>query len=354
MATVHRVAMLGAGLIAEHYTQAIQARRSRDRVVHVYSRSQDRAEDFARRHGVERSTADLQEAVGDPEVDIVVVALPNGEHRNAVEAAARAGKAVLCTKPLGRDAAEARHIVEAVERAGVFHGYLEDLLYTPKTLEAQRIVRSGAVGEIVSVRTREAHSGPHSAWFRDAGSAGGGVLLDLGSHCVSIIQGFVGSDRLPESVVCWTDRRTPGASVEDNAYALVRFSGGAVGQIDVSWTARGGMDLRDEVHGTDGTVRLDHFQQTGISVFSPRTLPGTEKSEAPGGWQFPVADPLTATGNLDMFAEMFDAFEQGRAPTQSFLDGYVVNAVLDACYRSAASGASESVELDPAVLRSRR
>jgi len=341
--------MLGAGLIADHYATAIQSRRSRDTVTAVYSRGAARAEDFARRHSVAHSFTDLAEAVNHPDVDIVVIALPNSEHLAAVEIAAAAGKPVLCTKPLGRTVAEARRMLELVEEAGVFAGYLEDLVFTPKTLAAVATTRAGLLGEIVSVRSREAHSGPHSSWFLDAESAGGGVLLDLGSHCVEIIRGFVGKDIRPLEVMCWTDIRTAGGVVEDNAFALVKFENGAIGQVDVSWTARGGMDLRDEVNGTEGTLRLDHFQHTGYELFTSSTVGGTEKADGGGGWQFPVADDVTATGNLDMFREMFDAVEEGRAPSETFLDGYIVNAVLDACYRSAAERAWVAVELERSV-----
>ena len=96
---------------------------------------------------------------------MVIVAVPNHLHEEAVIAAAEAGKAVLCTKPLGRNADEARRMLEAVERAGVFHGYLEDLCYTPKTLRALEAVGRGTVGKVLWVRSRETHPGPHSEWF---------------------------------------------------------------------------------------------------------------------------------------------------------------------------------------------
>ena len=85
---------------------------------------------------------DIDDAVGHPDID-VVIGLPNHLHEEAVAAVAAAGKAVLCTKPLGRTAEEAQRIVEVVEQAGVFGGYLEDLVYTPKTLKAVASVRAG-------------------------------------------------------------------------------------------------------------------------------------------------------------------------------------------------------------------
>jgi predicted dehydrogenase len=130
----HRISMLGTGLIGDFYTMTLHGQRSRDRVRVVYSRSDERGTAFRERWGIPESTTDLATAVEHPETDVVVVGLPNFLHEEAVGLAARAGKAVLCTKPLGRTAEEARRMLDLVESAGVFGGYLEDLCYTPKTL----------------------------------------------------------------------------------------------------------------------------------------------------------------------------------------------------------------------------
>src|SRR5262245_6044512 len=133
---MHRISLLGSGLIGMFYTMALHGHRGQDRVHVAYSRSADRARAFAEKWGIPQHTTSLKDAVYDPDTDVVIVAVPNHLHEEAVIAAAEAGKAVLCTKPLGRNAAEARRMLQFVERAGVFHGYLEDLCYTPKTLRA--------------------------------------------------------------------------------------------------------------------------------------------------------------------------------------------------------------------------
>jgi predicted dehydrogenase len=348
MSTGHRVAMLGTGLIGDFYTMTLHGQRGRDRVEVVYSRSEERGAAFRERWGVPASTTSLEEAVRHPEVDTVVVGLPNHMHEEAVRAAAAAGKAVLVTKPLARNAEEAGRILEVVERAGVFGGYLEDLVYTPKTLKALASVRSGAVGDVLWVRSRETHPGPHSAWFWDAGQAGGGAIVDLGCHCIEIVRSFVGKGNRPVEVMCWKDTLVHPIEAEDNAIALIRFDSGAVGQFEVSWTFRGGMDLRDEVAGTEGTIWLNHFLRTGFELFTSGGAGGyvAEKAEGVTGWQFPVGDEVVELGYVDMFTDMFDAMEAGREPVETLYDGYVVNAVMDACYRSAASRAWEQVELD--------
>jgi predicted dehydrogenase len=345
---MHKIAMLGTGLIGTFYTQTLHAGRNRDRVDLVYSRTEARARATAEAWGVARWTTSLDEAITDAETDVVVVALPNSLHREAVMAAAAAGKAVLCTKPLGRTAAEAREILEAVERAGVFAGYLEDLVYTDKTLKALTAARSGALGRILWTRSRETHGGPHSAWFWDPEMAGGGAVIDMGCHCIEISRSFVGKDVRPLEVTCWGDTQVHPIDVEDNAVGLIRYANGALGQFEVSWCFRGGMDLRDEVAGTEGTVWLNHWLRTGFELFTTVGQNGyvSEKTDSDQGWLFPVGDEDGELGYTQMFVDMLNALDEGREPIETFYDGYVVNAIMDACYRSMKSKRWEPVELE--------
>ena len=122
---MHKITMLGSGFIGMFYTMTLHSGRGRDRVQVVYSRTPERAQEFAKEWDIPKSTADMADANNDPETDIVVIGLPNDQHLEAALLAADSGKAVLCTKPLARSAAEAKQILDAVEKAGVFHGYLE-------------------------------------------------------------------------------------------------------------------------------------------------------------------------------------------------------------------------------------
>ena len=154
--------MLGTGLIGDFYTNTLHGQRGRDRVRVVYSRSEERGAAFRERWDIPESTTDLAAAIDHPDTDVVVVGVPNFLHEEAVGLAAKAGKAVLCTKPLGRTADEARGCSRRSSGAGVFGGYLEDLCYTPKTLKAIASVEAGAIGDVTWVRSRETHPGPHS------------------------------------------------------------------------------------------------------------------------------------------------------------------------------------------------
>ena len=239
-------------------------------------------------------------------------------------------------------------MLDIAEEAGIFAGYLEDLVYAPKTLKAVQAVRAGQIGQVTWARSRETHPGPHSAWFWDAEQAGGGAIVDLGCHCIEIVRSYMGKDNRPLEVMAWTDTLVHPIEAEDNAICLIRFESGAIGQFEVSWTFRGGMDLRDEVAGTEGTIWTNHFLRTGFEMFSSGEGAGyvAEKAESASGWLFPVGDEVAELGYVDMFTDMFDALDEGRAPTETFYDGYVVNSVMDACYASAASRQWEPVRLD--------
>ena len=339
--------MLGTGLIGLFYTMTLHGQRGRDRVRCVYSRNKSRARDFASKWDILHVTTDMRAAIQHDEIDTVVIGLPNHLHEEAVRLCAEAGKAVLCTKPLARTGDEAKRILEIVENSGIFAGYLEDLVYTPKTLKALESVRRGALGDILWTRSRETHSGPHSDWFWDVERAGGGAIVDLGCHCIEIIRNFIGKDIRPVEVTCWADTLVHPIQAEDNAIALIRFANGAVGQFEVSWSFRGGMDLRDEVAGTEGTIWLNHFLRTGFEMFTSGAGGYVaEKAEQESGWLFPVGDEVNELGYTDMFTDMFNAMEEGRPPMETFYDGYVVNAVIDACYKSVQSRRWEPIELD--------
>ncbi|HET6539124.1 MAG TPA: Gfo/Idh/MocA family oxidoreductase [Chryseolinea sp.] len=342
------IAMLGSGFIGRFYADSLQGYRSKDKIVSIYSRKEESTKKFAKDYKVAFATTNMEEAINRPEVEVVCISLPNNLHEEAVMLCCKHKKAVITTKPLGRNAAEARRMLEAVEKAGIFNGYLEDLVYTPKFIKAFESVKNGALGRILWAKSRETHPGPHSDWFRDLEQAGGGCILDLGCHCVEITRTYIGKDIKPVEVMCWADTQVKPIDAEDHAIGLVKYENGAIGQFEVSWTFRGGLDLRDEVMGTEGTIWINSFLRTGFEMFTTGKAASyvSEKAETDKGWLFPVGDELNELGYNHMFMDMFEAIEQKRQPKETFYDGYVVNSVLDAAYKSAKSKLWEPVQLD--------
>ena len=261
---MQKIAMLGSGFIGRFYADSLQGQRSKDKIVSIYSRKEESAKKFAADYKVDHITTNMEEAIARPEVTIVCIALPNNLHEEAVMLCCKHKKAVISTKPLARNAQEAKRMLEAVEKAGIFNGYLEDLCYTPKFLKAIVEVKNGAIGKVLWAKSRETHPGPHSDWFWNKEQAGGGCIIDLGCHCIAITRSFIGKDIKPVEVMCWADTQVKPIDAEDHAIALIKYENGAIAQFEVSWTFRGGLVLRDEVMGTEGTIWMNNFFAYGF------------------------------------------------------------------------------------------
>ncbi len=348
------IGMLGCGFIGEFHARGLRYVRDA-RLVAGCDADETRRGAFAERFGC-RPVATIEELCADPEVDLVMVSVPNHLHRDAVLAVAAAGRAVACTKPLGRNASEAREMLRAVDHAGVFNAYLENVIFNPDLLRMREMVEAGAIGRLTTVRAREGHSGPHAAHFWDAELAGGGALLDMASHGVEYARYLFGKDAVVADVFAWGATLVHGerTSGEDNAVMVMRLADGRAATIDVSWSSKGGLEGRFEAYGDAGRLITD-ISVGSLKAFVERPAGYVvEKADAETGWLFPVPDEVRVHGHDLMMADVVGAFAAGRPPQETFRDGFAVNAVLDAAYRSMRSGSWEAVEPTPpreAVVR---
>jgi predicted dehydrogenase len=344
------VGMLGSGFIGEFHTLGLRYIADA-RVVANYGAGAERREAFARRFG-SRPHDSIEAVCADPEVDLVVVSLPNQLHLDAVRAAAAAGKAVACTKPLGRNGAEAAEMVRLVEGANVLNAYLENIVFNTETIRMREMIEAGAIGRPLTFRAREGHSGPHAPHFWDTELAGGGALLDMASHGVEAARYLFGKDATIRDVFAWGATLVHGdrTTGEDNAVILVRFDDGRLATADVSWSSKGGLEGRLEVYGDAGRMVQD-IQSTVLRAFIERPAGYIgEKADADTGWVFPVPDETHVHGHDAMMQHVVECFRTGTTPRETFRDGYVINAVMDAAYRSMVSGRWEPVEVDAALV----
>jgi predicted dehydrogenase len=236
-------------------------------------------------------------------------------------------------------------MLRLVEAAGVFHAYLENIVYLTEMVRMREMVEAGSIGRPTTFRAREGHSGPHAAHFWDAELAGGGALLDMASHGVEAARYILGKDAVPEAAFAWGDTlvhkgRTTG---EDNAVMIVRFADGRAATMDVSWSSKGGLEGRFEAYGDAGRIIHD-ITSTPMKAFIDRPAGYLgEKVDADTGWVFPTPNETYVHGHDAMMRDVVEAFRAGREPRETFRDGYIVNAVLDAAYRSIRSGHWEPV-----------
>ncbi|GAA2090400.1 Gfo/Idh/MocA family oxidoreductase [Pseudolysinimonas kribbensis] len=338
------VGILGSGFIADSYADALLDVRTA-RLVANFSRDPERAAAFAERWSSPSASGSIAELCADESVDLVVVALPNEAHVEAVREIAAAGKAVVCTKPLARTAAEAQEMLDIVTAAGVWHGYAESSVFSPNIAKAHEMVRAGGIGEVLTMRAREGHSGPHAAHFWDAETAGGGALLDMGCHTVESARHFFGKDNHVTEVFAWGATLAHGDKTtgEDTAVALLKFAGGQLATIESSWIEKGGMQLRHEFVGSEGRLVTDTSVSPVWGFIGQPVGYLVEKADSETGWVHPVPEETRAYGFSQQMRHFVDHYEAGTEPSETFHDGVIVNTILDACYRAMRSGHWEPV-----------
>ena len=330
-----RIGMLGSGFVADFYMQGLANVRDHEVVIN-YSSSMDRARQFAERWGIPSYT-NAQQVITRDDIDLFIIALPNEEHLPVSLALSAARRNQVCTKPLGRNAAEARLMYEAARDSGAIHGYAETEVFAPAVVKAKATIDSGGVGKVLWVRSRESHSGPHSPHFWDVDNTGGGALNDLGCHCIEAARYFFGKQDRVTEVMAWGanlmhKNKTKG---EDNALLLLQMASGGVAHCELSWTTLGGLDLRNEIHGSEGSIFTDVTRQTPVSTFTKKSSGYViEKADIDFGWTRPLPEEAFAYGYQGEMKHFVECVRDGVPPRETYEDGYVVNSILDAGYRS--------------------
>jgi predicted dehydrogenase len=328
--------MLGSGFVAEFYMQGL-ANVNGHEVVANYSRSPKRARAFAARWSIPEPVTDLAKLIARNDVDLYVIALPNEAHLPVSLELSRAKKNQVCTKPLARNRAEAKQMLAAARKAGALHGYAETEVFAPAVVKAREMIEQGGVGQVLWVRSRESHSGPHSPHFWDVEKTGGGAMNDLACHCIEAGRYFFGKENKVVEVMAWGARLVHHSKTEgeDNALLVLKFESGGIGHCELSWTTKGGLDLRNEIHGSDGSIFTDVTRGTPIGTFTTKSAGYViEKADIDFGWTRPLPEEAFAYGYQGEMRHFVECVRDGAPPRETYDDGYVVNCILDAGYQS--------------------
>ena len=182
------IGIVGSRFQADCIAASVKAMPEEMEVVAVASPSKGNAESFARRHGIPGFYSNYKEMVKDPAVEMVSITAPNRLHAQITIDAAKAGKHVVCEKPLCVTLEEAEAMIDACGKAGVLLLYAEELFFAPKYVKEKQMADEGAFGRVHLVKQGEKHSGPHSEWFWDVDQSGGGALMDLGCHGIAFTE----------------------------------------------------------------------------------------------------------------------------------------------------------------------
>ena len=331
-----RIALLGSGFVAEFYMQGLANVHGHE-VALNFSASKKRAADFAAKWRIPETTTSLAEAIERDDIDLFIIALPNEAHKPVSLLLSQLRRNQVCTKPLARNSDEARRMFKAARKSGAMHGYAETEVFAPCVVKAREIIESGGVGKVLWVRSRESHSGPHSPHFWDIDKTGGGALNDLACHCIEAARYFHGKDNKIVEVMAWGanlvhHKKTKG---EDNALLVLKFASGGIAHCELSWTTRGGLDLRNEIHGSEGSLFTDVTRATPVTSFTSQPAGYViEKADIDFGWTRPLPEEAFAYGYQAEMRHFVECVRDGRTPRETYEDGYIVNFILDAGYES--------------------
>jgi 1,5-anhydro-D-fructose reductase (1,5-anhydro-D-mannitol-forming) len=300
--------IVGLGRIAgTEIAPAITASAS-SALISVVSRDQGRAEAFAREHGAATALDDYAKMLSDPAVGAVYIATPNAQHAGQVVAAARAGKHVLCDKPLAVTVADAQRCVAECRTAGVGLGVTFQTRFFDGMAEAAGLIRDGGIGRVV---TAEAQIGTRGSlprgWRTDPALAGLGTLNNIGVHALDILRYLLGSE---VSEVAAMASSEPGFEIDTTDLVLLRFRNGTLGQVHASQAVP---HPRDDIalYGTEGRVLAPNLSRPDRdSVMSFITRDGER--------EFPVSSRGSYLRTIEAFT---GAVTAGRDPSPSGEDG---------------------------------
>jgi predicted dehydrogenase len=235
----------------------------------ISGRNGERVERAAVSYGVARAVTDWREVVNAPDVDIVDICTPTGTHPEIVEAAASAGKAIVCEKPLGADYVGAARAAAAAERASVKHAIAFNYRRLPALSLMKQMVDAGRIGQVRLWRgiwLSDEFLDPAIPFdWRFRRSVGASTTADLGAHLIDLARWMVGEvEAVAARAATFVGTRASDSGavdvdVEDAAAALVQFAGGAQGTFEIAKVAAGRpCDFNVELNGSRGTLRFDY------------------------------------------------------------------------------------------------
>lgn len=336
-----KIALLGvAHEHADFWTRAF-LERPEVKLVGVWDESEAVAADFAARHGLE-VVPDLPGLVRKSHA--VAICSATSDHLKLVEAAAAAGRPVLCEKPLGIDHAQCDAIADVVARTGIHFMQSFPKRFDPANHEIARLLKEKALGRVTLCRVRHGHGHGlteafRAAWFVDPARSGGGTLLDEGVHAADFLRWMFGE---PETA-CATLSSTLGLPVEDTAVATFRYADGMIAEVTTSWCFAGA-DTSIEIYGTEGSILLSGVDIASRPARAADFLRVFRRGEEQGWSALPVV-PSFKTGVFHQHVAwaFVDALKRGGPMPVTLEDGRRAFAMIDAAYRAAAAGSAQPI-----------
>jgi predicted dehydrogenase len=276
------------------------------------------------------------------DVDAVYIASPPAAHAAQVKACARAGKHVLCEKPLGRTVAEAEEIIQACTEAGIRLGTAFMMRFHAQHQAASHLVADGKLGKPVFARAQLSCWYPprDGAWRQDPELAGGGSLMDMGGHCIDLLELFFGS---VATVSCFTGSTVHGYASEDSAVVALRFENGALGVVDAFFCIPDeASQNRLELYGSLGSIlakgTLGQGDRGEMRASMHEKPPGYDAQQGRPPADGYLISPQPVNTYRAEIEEFSRAVIEERDPANNGALGLRSQKVLAACYESARTG----------------
>lgn len=348
-----KVAILGAGFIADIHMESYHRFIPEAEVIAVYARNAEKAKAFSEKYHIPKWYNDIDAIIQNSGCDVVDICLPNYQHATTVFKAADADKHIIIEKPLAITLEEADAMISACNKAGVKLMYAEELCFAPKYERVRQLVKEGAIGEIYMLKQSEKHSGPHTDWFYDINLAGGGVLMDMGCHAIGWFRWMLNNAKASSVYSTMSTvlhkGRTKG---EDNSVVIVEFENGITAVAENSWAKHGGMDDRSEVHGTGGVIYADLFMGNAAISYSKSGYGyAMEKADTTIGWSFTVFEEVFNQGYPHELKHFIECVRLNKQPLVTGEDGRAVLEIIYAAYASAAQGKKIMLPFTPKVAK---
>jgi predicted dehydrogenase len=337
----------------------------------VAARKEDRVRKFAENWGYESFSTDWRELVGRKDIDVIDIASPNDTHREIAVAAAKAGKMVMCEKPLGRTAKEANEMVAAVEAAGVPNTVWYNYRRVPAVTLIKQLLDEGKFGRIFHYRAKflqdwtisqELPQGGEGLWRLDVAVAGSGVTGDLLAHNIDTALWLNGPiaevTAMTETFVKERKHTLTGkvepVGIDDASAFLCRFENGSLAMFEATRYARGHKALYTlEINGEHASAFWDLHDLHRIQYFDHRDegrVRGWRSVHITDGdhpymshWWVPGLQIGYEHTFIHQFADFVTAAAKGESISPSFRDGLATDYVTDAVLKSAKSGKWEKV-----------
>lgn len=296
------------------------------------------AEKVKEKYGAKYAFDRFEDVLALPEVDAVYIASPVFCHKEQALAAARAGKPVLLEKPIGLDYADTVEIVEAFEAANVPLGVGFMMRYHAYHQAMREAIASGVIGDIVSMRAQFTCWYPDipGAWRQDKALSGGGALVDLGVHCIDLIQYISGLSAV--ECIGYTATQTFSYNVDDSASLVMKMENGSLAYVDCNFNVPDAAAVCPiEFYGTRGSMvakgTLSQVEGGEVQILACPKAEGYDAQQDRSVVE-PVALEVTFgnmyTKEIDAFAE---AVQSGKKPPVSGRDTLSVHQIVDAVYR---------------------